>query len=248
MMAQWPRHDDAVFGPASVPGQTVEVDVVADASGREEAVGDAGGAVDRGFRHRAEVELRGVLGSRRDAHPAVPEALAVEIERLARPGAADQRDALFDEARTVPQLAAELAKLERAVAATDTEVEAPARQQRQRGRVLRDPDRIVQRQDHQVGSDAHAPRARAHRPRDHERRGRVAVVAEVMLRQPDRVEAEPLGLDDLVEDLGVEPLERHGPRRRVAEVVPESEVHLSCHATSSSGHPSAERKSSSAAR
>ena len=110
-----------------------------------------------------------------------------------------------------------------AVAHADAEVEAPAGEQRERGGVLGESDRVVQRQQHQVRADPHPGRALGDRGGDHERRGRVAVVDEVVLGEPHRVEAELLGGDDLVERAAVELLERDPPLLGVAEVVPEAE-------------------------
>ena len=157
---------------------------------------------------------------------------------LAGPGAADDRDGLLDQARALLELAAELGELELAIADADAEIEAAARQHRQRRGVLGDAHRVVQRQDHQVGADAHALGARADRGGDHQRRGRVAVIAEVMLGDPHGIEAEALGLDDLLERLRVERLERDGPGRRIAEVVPESEVDVSRHGRAPRVQPS----------
>ena len=151
-------------------------------------------------------------------------ALARDAHRLARPRLPDDRDALLHQARALRQLAAEVVELELPITETHAEIEAPAGQNRQRRGVLREPHRIRQRQQHQIGADAHAPRALADRGGDHQRRRCVAVSAEVMLRQPHRIEAERFGPADLFERRAIQRLERHRARRRIAEVVPESEV------------------------
>jgi hypothetical protein len=61
--------------------------------------------------------------------------------------------------------------------------------------------------------------------RQRQQRRTVAVLDEVVLRDPDSIEAELLGEHDLLDRLRVEPLVRHAPRGRVAEVVQQTELH-----------------------
>src|SRR6202012_4756923 len=91
------------------------------------------------------------------------------------------------------------------------------------GGVLGQPDGIVQRRNDQVGAEPHGPRALADGAGQHERRGGVAVLDEVMLGEPDGSEPEPFGPGDLVQRLTVERAERAVPLRGIAEVVPEAE-------------------------
>ena len=55
--------------------------------------------------------------------------------------------------------------------------------------------------------------------------GRIAVFAEMVFRQPDGIETERLRPGDLIEGVAVEPFEGNRTRRRISEVVPESEIH-----------------------
>ena len=119
-------------------------------------------------------------------YPQIPhlKALAAEIDRLSRPASSNDFDALLDQRRPMGELALELVKLQLPVADADAEVEASARGQRQGGTVLRHPHRVVQWQQHEVGTDTHTTGASADGRRQHQRRGRIAVVAEMMFRKP----------------------------------------------------------------
>ena len=55
--------DDRAVAARGVPRRGIQVDVVSDPAGRQEAVGDPGGAIDRGLRHPADEE-RGACSGR----------------------------------------------------------------------------------------------------------------------------------------------------------------------------------------
>src|ERR687898_3234792 len=80
----------------------------------------------------------------------------------------------------------------------------------------------MHRQQQDVRTYRHALRACRYGGRHDQRARQVSVVHEVVLREPDAPEPEPLGLLDLLEALRVEP--RVVPERRsLPEVVPEPE-------------------------
>src|ERR687890_2503843 len=80
---------------------------------------------------------------------------------------------------------------------------------------------MVHRQEQHVGPDSHALRSRRYGCRNHERDRQVAVVHEVVLREPDARVPQPFGLLDLLEALRVEP-RVVAERRPLPEVIPES--------------------------
>jgi len=93
---------------------------------------------------------------------------------------------------------------------------------------------MVQRGQQHRGPQAQAGGPHRQRSQHREECGEVAVVGEVVLRQPHRVKAERVGPGDLLEGLLVEAFPRLPPRGRVAEVVPgpEAQPHASCSAKS----------------
>jgi len=88
---------------------------------------------------------------------------------------------------------------------------------------LGEPDRVVERKDRGRQADAHVPRPHRGRRRQDRRRDGEAVVDEVVLGQPDAVEAELLGPHHLL-DLPTDDV-RVGDRRRCLEEVVGSEAH-----------------------
>ena len=95
------------------------------------------------------------------------------------------------------------AELGRTIAAADADVQTPARDDIDQRRLLGQAQRVVERQDRRRQSDADAARARRGHRRQGRRVHREAVVDEVVLGQPDLVEAEllrPLHLLELAID------------------------------------------------
>src|SRR5215211_7592677 len=92
---------------------------------------------------------------------------------------------------------------------------------------------MVHRQEQHVGPDSHALRSRRYGCRNHERARQVAVVHEVVLRQPDARVPQPFGLLDLLEALRIEP--RVVPKWwPLPEVIPESKGRTVCSQAASS--------------
>src|SRR5262249_24382224 len=121
---------------------------------------------------------------------------------------------------------AEPAELLDAIADADAELEAAAGKDVDRRGVLRDPHWMVERQQQDGRADADLLRAHRDRGGLDERRGRMRVLAEVMLGQPDVVVADRLGPGDLIEHLGVEALVGRLPLSGISERVPKSEAKL----------------------
>ena len=209
--------------------QGLTVDIQPQTAGTQKSVRDARHAIDCRGRHPTEQYFRRLLGHRRDAQIAHLEALAREIHRLAAPGPADDFDAFLGQARAVGDLALELLELHLPIAQTDTEIEATAAEQGQGRRVLGDAHGIGDGQQHQVGAQAQGLGARRHVGADHQWRRGVAVVAKVMLRQPQGLEAHFFCRGDLRQPLGIKRLKGHAPGLWIAKVVPQPIGDFSVH-------------------
>ncbi len=78
---------------------------------------------------------------------------------------------------------------------------------------------MVERDEQHIGADRHPPGARRDRRERRSHGGEIAVVGEVMLRQPDRVEALLIGVVDLRHHRGVElPITDLRELGRIAEI------------------------------
>src|SRR5919112_2808626 len=92
---------------------------------------------------------------------------------------------------------------------------------------------MMHRQEQHVGPDLHALRACRYGRRNYERTRQVAVVHEVVLREPDARVPQPFGLLDLLEALRIEP-RVVAERRPLPEVIPESKGRNVCSQVASS--------------
>jgi hypothetical protein len=119
-----------------------------------------------------------------------------------------------------------------------TTLSRPVGDDRRGGELLREAQRVVQRDEHRGDVDAHALRARGDRGGERGRRRHVAVVDAVMLRDRDRVEAEPVGPFAHVETRRVLSLDRRTGERRHAQVEPQADER-SHRAISIGGRPAA---------
>ena len=106
----------------------------------------------------------------------------------------------------------------------EAEFEPPAGDHVQGGRIFRHAHRIVQRQQQHAGADVDALGTGRDGAADGQHRRRVAVVEEVVLGEPDVVEAGRFRAHDLIEAVVVERGEIALPLGRVAEVVPQPEA------------------------
>jgi hypothetical protein len=105
------------------------------------------------------------------------------------------------------------------VAEADADLHPSAAQVVEDGEVLGQPDRVVERQQADIAGEPHVPGASRHGGGARDPRGQVAVVHEVVLGEPDQVEAQGVEPGHLLEDGGVEVGRTHPGFRRIAEVV-----------------------------
>ena len=166
----------------------------------------------------------------RDAHVIEPVALACVTEAPARPREAEDVDALLGARDAVRDREAEPAKLVRRVAQADAELDAAARQLIEHGEILGKPKRMRERDDRDVRRDPDPLRRRRGRASDRGERRQVAVLDEVVLAEPDLVEAELVESSDLVDRLRVHVVQRVVAAGRAAEVVRDAEPHRRGHA------------------
>jgi hypothetical protein len=120
---------------------------------------------------------------------------------------------------------AERVELRRPVAKSEAKLKPPAAQLVDHRGVLGEPDRVLKRREDDRSSDADRDRPRSDCGEHWEERRQVAIVSDMVLREPDGLEAKRLRPLDLLEILAVDDVVRPVPARRVAEVVPETEIH-----------------------
>ncbi len=131
-------------------------------------------------------------------------------------------DGLLGHLGRLVEAQAELGELAGPDALADAEVEPPAREIVERGRLGGEAQRVVEGQDVDVVAEAHA-RGALERGRDHQVWTREQrVVGEVMLGEPAFAEAERFGQRDLVQHLAVGLIVGHAAALAVIE---EPEVH-----------------------
>src|SRR5258708_2457755 len=115
--------------------------------------------------------------------------LAREAEGLAAPRALEDLDRL--QRAAVAGLLRYLQSIEFlvAIAHPDAEAQAATREHVDHGRVLGQPQRMIERGEQHVGAEGEALGPRGDRGQHRHYRREVAVVDEVMLRHPDRMES-----------------------------------------------------------
>src|SRR5439155_18325823 len=160
------------------------------------------------------------------------EVATLEREALQGPRFEHDREAFLETLAILDLGHAIALELDGPVAATDTDVEPSFAQDIDDRELFGESNRIVEWKDRGGQADAHPPRPRRGRRRQDGRRDRQAVVDEMVLRQPDAVEAELLGPHHLL-DLTPDDL-RVGDRGRGLQEVVRSEAHRAPDATSSS--------------
>ena len=141
------------------------------------------------------------------------------------PDAPCDLDQLLGAPRALGDRHAEQLELPLAVAEAEPDLQPSAAQLVEHGDVLGEADRVLERAEQDRRADAHRRRSLRDRGQHREDGRQVAVVGHVVLGDPDGFVAQLLRQGDLVEVLGVEPVVRHVPLRRVAEVVPDPELH-----------------------
>src|SRR5258708_3748152 len=157
-------------------------------------------------------------GPRQHAHVPELEILAVKTESLASPRELENLNCLERAAESLCTRDAEAVELLSTVAETNSKAKPPARYYIDERRVLSQLQRMVERRQQNIGADGDAGGARCDsRSRGHQR-GQVAVVGEMMLGEPDGIEAELLGSLNLRQRLAIKVAKR--PRRagRITEI------------------------------
>lgn len=146
-----------------------------------------------------------------EAQVVVVEELAVVGEDLTGPGLLHHFDGLVE--ASAPGLLVDVEALEllRPVARRESEQEPAVREHVERRLVLGIAQRVVQAEQRAAGADADARGAARDRGQHGQQVGTIAVVPEVMLGQPEAVEADLFGEEHVLHDLVVEP----GPRARM---------------------------------
>ena len=148
---------------------------------------------------------------------------AVEFERRLAPRLADQVDPFLDPLAALLHRHPEGVELVADEAATDAEIEASLRKLVESGRLFRHPNRVVQRQDRRPGTqpDPFGPRREEGEKRV-VRRQQTAMADEVVLHHPCVIDADPVGVDDLLDHvvvmgMGVAGLGQVGRQEKQAE-------------------------------
>ena len=129
---------------------------------------------------------------------------ALELQRRFGPRLADQGHALLDPLPTLLHRHAEGIELVADEAASDAEVEPSPGELVERGSLFRHPNGVVQRQDRGPGAEADAlgpPREIGEKRVV--RRQQTAVPDEMVLHHPRVIDADPVGVDDLLDHVVV---------------------------------------------
>src|SRR5690349_3414206 len=178
--------------------QLVEQQIVALARGTPDAVVAAGGKPQR--------RVRALQGLGLDHDVLVVPALAMMAEAApilvigCRPRLADDLHRLVEPIGRLGDRDAEAVELGLAVAFAVAEVDAAAAQQVERRRLLGDQHRIVPRQHHHRGAEPDMTRARGEIGEHRHRRRHLALAGEVVLDHEQVLEAQPVGLGDVLDE------------------------------------------------
>jgi hypothetical protein len=138
-------------------------------------------------------------------------------ERVLLPQAPQHGEALGETGAAVGGVDAVPGELMGSVALAEAGVDAPVGQHIEGGDVLGHPDGVVEREEQEVEADPDPLGDGGDGGGDRNDRGRVAVVGEVVLREPDGVVPQLLGAADQAELVGVDLGERPAPLGRVPE-------------------------------
>jgi len=146
-------------------------------------------------------------------------------ERIAAPRLRQDPEDLLHRRAATAHVGAQPGVLDLRPAKPEPERQPAVAQQLDGRRVLREAERVMHRREDDAGADLDPGRRLREGRADHEQRGHVAVVDEVVLGRPDRGEAEPLGLDGEAHRVvvGARPVRLAGPELRAEES--ESESH-----------------------
>ena len=151
--------------------------------------------------------------------------LALESDPFLSPQPADQLDALGQTRRALGTRELESGELLGPVALSDTEVEAPVREDIDAGGIFGDAHGIMEWQQQDEGADANFAGARGDRCGGRQHGRVVSVIDEMMLGQPYVVVAEVVEHRDLVEHRRVQFGKGPPPLFRIAKIVHHAELH-----------------------
>src|ERR1700689_502905 len=155
---------------------------------------------------------------RQHAHVSEFEILAVKTESLSSPRQLENLDSLKRAAESLRARHAEALEFLGTVAQTNPKSQAAARDYIDEGRVLGQLQRMEKRRQQDVGADGDAGGARRDRSRRGHQRRQIPVVSEMMLCEPDGIEADLLGGLNLRERLAIEIGKRPPRSGRIPEV------------------------------
>jgi len=165
-------------------------------------------------------------GPRQHAHVAELEIPAVETESLTAPRKLEDLDGLERADQSLCARHAEALELLGPIAQANSEPEPAARDYIDESRVLSKLQRMIKRRQQDEGADGDAGRARRDGSRRGHQCGQIAVVGEMMLGEPDGIEAELLGDLCLCERFAVQIAKRQRRARRIAEIELITNFHL----------------------
>ena len=183
------------------------VDIEAKHRGAHQVESVLAAKLERGRRKRRHPDGRmGLLeGFRPDRQILELVELPIIVELLGGPGLLDDLDRLVEDVTAACLVDAIAGELVRLVAAPDAKIDSTPGEEIENRKVLRHPHRMVERQNHDASPEADVLRTGSQRRKGHCWRGAVAILAEVVLGWPDRIEAELLGsrhdVELLVDDL-----------------------------------------------
>ncbi len=186
----------------------------------------AGRASGPGLAHGRDPDRRSVRlhGPRPHAHVGEAKAPAFERHAVLAPGAAQDLEPLVHPRDALGARDAEGGELRVNVAHAGAEHHPSAREVVEHRQVLGELQRVAEREQQDVLTDRDALGDGGDRAAHRDRRGQIAVLDEMVLGEPDVVEAEPVDQRDLLERPGVELARRDLAPRRVAEVVEHAEA------------------------
>src|SRR5260370_40252003 len=163
---------------------------------------------------------------RQPAHVSELEILAVKTETLAGPRELENLDSLERAAESLSARDTEAFDLLSTVAETNSKAEPPARYYIDERRVLSQFQWMIERRQQDVGADRDAGGARGDsRSRGHQR-GQVAVVGEMVLGEPDGIEAESLGRFNLGKRLAIKIAKRQRRAGWITKIQLIADFHL----------------------
>ena len=170
--------------------------------------------------------MRLALGARQHAHVAKLEMLALEAEAFAGPCLAQNLDRFERAAKAMLFRDLQAVELFIAVAHPYSQAQSAVGNDIDHSGIFGQAQRMIKRREQNVGSERDPRGARRYRREHCHHRGQVAVVNEVMLGHPERIEAGLLEEFDLPKHRGIESSEIHVRRFGISEIEHVTKFHL----------------------